>query len=172
MQIRLPCRGQGGIISTRSFCDDQTMNGQTMNVIVSMYARLTKPTFALSLVLFSLSWVLPAVAQGTAADEIEECLTCHGHDSLSVTLESGEEAPLFMKRELLDASVHKNLCCTDCHAGLEQVPTPSVTTRTWRSFAPALARLARTAISRTTPRPWTAFTTVYKRAATSLPRPA
>ena len=82
------------------------MNGQTMNVIVSMYARLTKPTFALSLVLFSLSWVLPAVAQGTAADEIEECLTCHGNDSLSVTLESGEEAPLFMKRELLDASVH------------------------------------------------------------------
>ncbi len=95
-----------------------------MNGMVSMYARLSNPTFALSLVLFSLYGVLPALAQTTAADEIEECLSCHGNDDLSVTLESGEEAPLFMKRELLDASVHKNLRCTDCHAGLEQVPHP------------------------------------------------
>ncbi len=89
-----------------------------------MYVRPTKPTFALSLVLLSLSWVLPAAAQETAADANEECLTCHGDESLSMTLESGEEASLFMKRELLEGSVHKNLRCTDCHAGLDQVPHP------------------------------------------------
>jgi Doubled CXXCH motif (Paired_CXXCH_1). len=95
-----------------------------MNGMVSMYAWSTKPTFALGLLTFAVSLVVSPVAQGAAADEIGECLTCHGNDSLSVTLESGEEAPLFMKGELLAGSVHKNLRCTDCHAGLEQVPHP------------------------------------------------
>ena len=58
------------------------------------------------------------------ATEADECLSCHGEESLKVTLESGEEAPLFMKKEVLATSVHKALRCTDCHAGQSQVPHP------------------------------------------------
>jgi predicted CXXCH cytochrome family protein len=65
-----------------------------------------------------------AIAQSAASEEIDECLSCHGQEDLSMTLENGEEAPLFMKRELLAESVHKGLRCTDCHAGLDQVPHP------------------------------------------------
>ena len=89
-----------------------------------MYVRLAKPTFTLGLLVFLRFVLLAPVSWGAAVDENEECLSCHGNDSLSVTLESGEEAPLFMKRELLEASVHKSLRCTDCHAGLDQVPHP------------------------------------------------
>ncbi len=84
----------------------------------------TKPTFALGLLTFSLSCLLTPSARGAASDEAEDCLACHGDDSLTMKLENGEEAPLFMKRELLAGSVHKNLRCTDCHAGLDQVPHP------------------------------------------------
>ena len=79
-----------------------------------MYVRQAKPTFAFGLLAVSLSFFRAPAAQGAAADEIEDCLTCHGNDSLSVTLESGEEAPLFMKRELLPFhNVGKNLPVMD-----------------------------------------------------------
>jgi predicted CXXCH cytochrome family protein len=98
--------------------------------MVSMYSLTAKPTFSLAFLTFALSVVVSPVAHGAASDEsaaaneAEDCLACHGNDTLTVTLASGEEAPLFMKRELLAGSVHKNLRCTDCHAGLEQVPHP------------------------------------------------
>jgi nitrate/TMAO reductase-like tetraheme cytochrome c subunit len=70
--------------------------------------------------------VLGVLASATAlagpADENEECLSCHGQEDLSKTMKNGEEAPLFMKHELLEASVHKSLRCTDCHAGMDQIP--------------------------------------------------
>jgi predicted CXXCH cytochrome family protein len=65
---------------------------------------------------------LSASVQASAEEDIEACLSCHGQEDLSMKLESGEEAPLFMKRELLAGSVHKALRCTDCHSGVDQVP--------------------------------------------------
>jgi predicted CXXCH cytochrome family protein len=75
--------------------------------------------FALVLVSF-----FPATAAAAATDEAEACLICHGDEQLTMTLESGEKAPLFMRHELLEGSVHKALRCTDCHVGLDQVPHP------------------------------------------------
>ncbi len=63
-----------------------------------------------------------ATTETSFSDDNDACLSCHGQEDLSMTLASGEEAPLFMKRELLEASVHKTLRCTDCHNGLDQVP--------------------------------------------------
>jgi predicted CXXCH cytochrome family protein len=57
-----------------------------------------------------------------AAEEAEACLACHSDETLSMKMESGETAPLTMKPEVLAASVHKALRCTDCHAGLDEVP--------------------------------------------------
>jgi predicted CXXCH cytochrome family protein len=55
-------------------------------------------------------------------EEKDKCLSCHGQENLSMTLDNGQAAPLFMKGELLAGSVHKNLRCTDCHSGLDQLP--------------------------------------------------
>lgn len=63
-----------------------------------------------------------APGQASVEQQRESCLSCHGQEGLSMTLANGQVAPLFMKRELLDGSVHKDLPCTDCHAGLDQVP--------------------------------------------------
>jgi len=59
-----------------------------------------------------------------AAEEANDCLSCHGEEGLTLTLENGEEAPLFVKQDALAGSVHKALRCTDCHAGQNQVPHP------------------------------------------------
>jgi predicted CXXCH cytochrome family protein len=78
------------------------------------------------MVLLSLALAVPARAAPSSADEeIDGCLACHGQQDMSMTLASGETAPLFMKSELLAGSVHKSLRCTDCHAGLDEVPHPA-----------------------------------------------
>jgi predicted CXXCH cytochrome family protein len=88
-------------------------------------SRGRAPT-ALGLGLFVL-WLSPAraaAADNAAGAEAEACLSCHGDESLTVKLENGEDAPLFMKPEPLRSSVHKALRCTDCHAGFGQLPHP------------------------------------------------
>jgi predicted CXXCH cytochrome family protein len=88
-------------------------------------SRSTKrPTLALVFALLLSGRARFAVAGSPPPAENEECLSCHGQEGLSTILDSGEEAPLFMKVELLAGSVHKGLRCTDCHAGLDQVPHP------------------------------------------------
>jgi len=59
-----------------------------------------------------------------AAEETQRCLTCHADQKLTRTLDSGETAPLVMHPDGLATSVHKGLRCTDCHAGLGEVPHP------------------------------------------------
>jgi predicted CXXCH cytochrome family protein len=59
-----------------------------------------------------------------AAEEAQRCLTCHADENLTRTLDSGESASLVMHPEVLAASVHKKLSCTECHPGLNQVPHP------------------------------------------------
>jgi predicted CXXCH cytochrome family protein len=67
---------------------------------------------------------LADAAREAAPAEAGSCLECHGDESLRLKLESGEEAPLFMKPEVLAGSVHRDLRCTDCHSGFDQVPHP------------------------------------------------
>jgi predicted CXXCH cytochrome family protein len=87
------------------------------------------PTLLLALLLLGLASATAARAatqsaqeKGDKDEENQACLTCHGQEDLSMKLDSGEDAPLFMRPELLAGSVHKALRCTDCHAGLDQVP--------------------------------------------------
>jgi predicted CXXCH cytochrome family protein len=93
--------------------------------MIGMYLMKVRPAkSATTLGLFAvllLPWV-PRVAFAATDDEAEACLSCHGDENLSMTLESGEKAPLFMKKELLAGSVHKALHCTDCHAGMQALP--------------------------------------------------
>jgi predicted CXXCH cytochrome family protein len=51
-------------------------------------------------------------------------MTCHADEKLTRTLDSGETVPMVMHPEGLSSSVHKSLRCTDCHAGLGEVPHP------------------------------------------------
>lgn len=70
----------------------------------------------------------PVLAQApavpTPAEEARRCLSCHADEKLTLKMESGETLTLAMHPEVLAASVHKGLRCTDCHVGLAEVPHP------------------------------------------------
>jgi hypothetical protein len=67
----------------------------------------------------------PAWAQDGAKEEIETCLSCHADDSLSVTFADGRSHPLAVSGDAFARSVHGgNLKCTDCHAGMDEIPHP------------------------------------------------
>jgi predicted CXXCH cytochrome family protein len=88
---------------------------------------MTRTVSTIAAVACAIVWLgLPARADAPAPGSVEQqresCLSCHGQENLSMTLANGQVAPLFMKHELLEASVHKKLRCTECHAGLDQVP--------------------------------------------------
>jgi hypothetical protein len=63
----------------------------------------------------------------TPAEEAEACLTCHADDTLSKSLENGEGIVLQVHQESLAGSVHRELRCTSCHSGLQEVPHPERT---------------------------------------------
>ena len=86
-----------------------------------MVKKHMKPTFLFVVIS---SFVAFATASAATEDENEECLSCHGNEDMTVSLENGKEAPLFMKADLLTASVHKKLRCVECHADNAQVPHP------------------------------------------------
>jgi predicted CXXCH cytochrome family protein len=83
-------------------------------------------------------------ARGAASDEADACLQCHADEKATLALENGESAPLFMKRELLAASVHKNLRCTDCHAGFDRMPHPERHYKDLNHFRTSLAESCKT----------------------------
>ena len=75
--------------------------------------------------LLTLAW--PALAQDTdpAAEEAETCLACHSDASLTVTFGDGQSHALAVDPAHLAKSVHGgNLKCTDCHAGMDEIPHP------------------------------------------------
>lgn len=53
----------------------------------------------------------------------ETCLGCHADPTLTKT-EDGKEISLSVAAETLGKSVHGSLSCTDCHAGIVEVPHP------------------------------------------------
>ncbi len=68
-------------------------------------------------------------------EDIDTCLACHGDQSMSITLPSGEVQSLYVDRAEFEHSVHGGkLGCTDCHTDITEVPHPARPFRTKREF--------------------------------------
>lgn len=50
---------------------------------------------------------------------VEDCLICHGHESLTKEDSTGKEISLFVDESLFAHSVHQMLTCVGCHVGVE-----------------------------------------------------
>lgn len=75
--------------------------------------------------LILLASAVAVYAQGPAEPESETCLACHGEEGFTAKLPSGETVPLTVDAGAFAASVHgKGLTCTDCHAGMDEIPHP------------------------------------------------
>ncbi|GAB4297786.1 MAG: cytochrome c3 family protein [Myxococcota bacterium] len=48
------------------------------------------------------------------------CLECHSDKALEAATERGKGLKLFVDKQALDASVHKELSCDDCHGGAKE----------------------------------------------------
>jgi formate dehydrogenase gamma subunit len=58
---------------------------------------------------------------GFAATD-EECLTCHGDNSLTKTDSAGKEESLFVDESVFTKSIHQSLGCNGCHQGVLAEP--------------------------------------------------
>jgi len=77
----------------------------------------------------------PVIAQDTAEQEAEFCLGCHGDKDFAVELPSKQKVSLFVDAKTLEASVHgKGPRCTDCHAGMGEVPHPELSAKDTAQF--------------------------------------
>ncbi len=52
----------------------------------------------------------------------DDCMECHGDDSLTGVDESGQEYTLFLDLNKYERSVHGELDCASCHTGIEELP--------------------------------------------------
>ncbi len=53
----------------------------------------------------------------------ERCLTCHGDENKkSDVRDDGSKVDIFVHREMIEASVHGELHCNDCHITIDRVP--------------------------------------------------
>ena len=77
-------------------------------------------------------WALLLAAAASAADpprpaaeEIEECMSCHSDPELTRALADGTTVPVTVDPQHLTGSVHGGqLRCTDCHPGHAEIPHP------------------------------------------------
>ena len=76
--------------------------------------------------LFSLSFVSPVTAQPPAQETEKYCLSCHGDETLSMTLPSGEVLSLYVAQDDLNHSVHSTVGieCEACHNNISEYPHP------------------------------------------------
>lgn len=78
-----------------------------------------------AVVCLGLSPPAPAAPESSADEEMETCLSCHGDESASVDLPSGEKVSLYVDRKVLERSVHgTRVRCTQCHPGMDELPHP------------------------------------------------
>src|SRR5215471_11703577 len=78
---------------------------------------------------------ISSIVADDPSQEIETCLSCHGDKEMSLTLPDGKSASLYVDRAQLAASIHgKDLRCTDCHAGMGDVPHPEREVKTLEAF--------------------------------------
>jgi formate dehydrogenase gamma subunit len=59
------------------------------------------------------------LASGVSAQTAEECLMCHGDESLTKEDTTGKEISLFVDLAVFEHSVHYGLSCVGCHVGVE-----------------------------------------------------
>jgi predicted CXXCH cytochrome family protein len=77
----------------------------------------------------------PVIAQDSAEQEAEFCLGCHGERDLMIELPSKDKVSLFVDRKAIDSSVHgKGPRCTDCHAGMGEIPHPEQSAKNAAEF--------------------------------------
>jgi cytochrome b subunit of formate dehydrogenase len=97
-----------------------------------MMRNLTLPILLGSSLILSVASVGVAAAPPPATDATpsgqpkpssEECLGCHGDKDLKKEV-AGKSVSLFADEALLKASVHAQVECTACHAGITDVPHP------------------------------------------------
>ncbi len=80
----------------------------------------------------------PADTPASRAERNDTCLACHGDESLSVDLPSGESRSLFIKLDTFSKSVHGDkLACADCHTDTTEIPHPARPFRDRREFSVA-----------------------------------
>jgi hypothetical protein len=69
-----------------------------------------------------LAALLLAPPQAAPGQDNQLCMSCHGQESLTRTLIDGRTVSLRVNQEILQASVHRNLGCTACHAEAATIP--------------------------------------------------
>lgn len=77
----------------------------------------------------------PALAESTE----EYCLSCHGDQGLTMTMESGEILPLYVSPEMLGQSIHaaKGISCNACHPEIQTYPHPELDYKSKRELSRA-----------------------------------
>jgi thiosulfate reductase cytochrome b subunit len=66
---------------------------------------------------------LGAASPAPAATSNADCTGCHGERELGAETERGKKLKLFVAPDALKHSVHRDLSCTDCHAGAKTFDT-------------------------------------------------
>ncbi len=72
----------------------------------------------LSLALF----LLPGLYKPARALSIEDCMQCHADQNLVVKDTLGKSRSLFVDLTIFKSSVHGQFACSDCHAGISELP--------------------------------------------------
>jgi predicted CXXCH cytochrome family protein len=72
----------------------------------------------------------------------EECLECH-RDPVEVTFTDGSTRTLRITPGIVEASVHANVACADCHPGTAEVPHPDRGLLSARQFTVAASEQCR-----------------------------
>ena len=83
-----------------------------------------RPPIAAGLALIGLwlaFWPAPRLLAATNAFTAADCFACHDDASLSRT-NAGKAVSLYVPTNALAKSVHSGLSCTDCHAGIADLP--------------------------------------------------
>ena len=78
---------------------------------------------AAALVLALAAAPLTMDAGAAPSSGVADCLTCHSDASLAMT-RGGRAVPLFVDAAVLGRSAHRDLACTDCHAGFRADDLP------------------------------------------------
>lgn len=87
--------------------------------------------------IFLAIWSPPVPAHAESTEEY--CLSCHGDQDLTVTMESGEELSLHISPEMLGDSIHaaKGISCNACHPAIQTYPHPELEYKSKRELSRA-----------------------------------
>jgi predicted CXXCH cytochrome family protein len=86
--------------------------------------------------------IIRVTKKKSLSDEAKLCLRCH-RQHIRVSYQNGEQRSITVDPELLEASVHNKLSCSDCHYGFSSEEHPKRHFRTRRDMTIASAELCR-----------------------------